>query len=94
MKIEEGRLKIEDARLTPRSEIFTFQSAICNTPFSRMPQEGGFSVSGGSTPVPPASSRFAAIARHFAAMPKAPAYRQNPSNCQNAGICPAYRSLT
>lgn len=58
------------------------------------PQEGGFSVLGGSTPVPPASSRFAAIARHFAAMPKALAHRQNPSNCQNAGICPAYRSLT
>ena len=61
-------------------------------PSRNRPQEGGFSPSGGSTPTPPASSHFAEIARHFAAMPKALAHRQNPSNPQNAGICPAYRS--
>ena len=61
-------------------------------PSRNRPQEGGFSLSGGSTPVPPASGHFAEIAQRFAAMPVSAAPRQKPFKIQNAGICPAYRS--
>jgi hypothetical protein len=57
------------------------------------PQEGGFSAEPLSVPVPPASSHFAEIARHFAAMPIPAAHWKIDWFATNAGICPAYRSL-
>lgn len=62
-------------------------------PFSRMPQEGGFSPAHLSAPVPPASGRFAEIARHFAAMPVSAAHWKINWFVTDTGISPAYRSL-
>ena len=77
--------------MTPRKPLSAIPLPLA--PFSRMPQEGGFSPSNLSAPETPPDRHFAEIARHFAAIQTSAAHWKIDWFVINAGICPAYRSL-